>query len=73
MSIRLDGIQRKAVCRLHFNSPDRKGLAIFGAERDETGRRVVNFHSIESVNDVTNFSQDLRAIVRIHLGEGGDD
>lgn len=67
-SVRLDGNMRRAICRMHFNVPNRKGLAIFGAERDQTGRRVVTFHRIESVNDIANFADDLKAIVRIHLG-----
>ena len=38
--------------------------------RNESGQRVSTFHRIESVNDISEFAEQLKEAVRERLGEG---
>lgn len=58
--ILLDDNNRKPICRLHFNRA-KKYIGLLDAEKKET--RV----SIESVDDIYNFSEQLRDIVKSYL------
>ena len=68
-AILLDDNNRRAICRLHFNSPARKQLSIAGSERDEAGRRISTFHRIESVNDIPEYFEQLKEAVRGRLAD----
>ena len=56
----LDDNNRKPICRLHFNR-GQKYLGTFGQEKNET--RI----PIESVDDIYNFADQLRATVSYYL------
>ena len=68
-SVLLDNNNRRAICRLHFNSPSRKRLSIPSNERTRGGARVSTFHDIESVNDISEYAEQLREAVRERLSE----
>ena len=56
----LDDNNRKPICRLHFNR-GQKYLGIFDQEKNETR------NPIESVDDIYNFADQLRATVGYYL------
>jgi hypothetical protein len=56
----LDDNNRKPICRLHFNR-GQKYLGIFDQEKNETR------NPIESVDDIYNFADQLRATVSYYL------
>jgi hypothetical protein len=55
----LDDNNRKPICRLHFNRAQ-KYLGIFDADKNETR------HSIESVDDIFNFAEQLRQTIKFY-------
>jgi len=62
--ILLDDNNRKPICRLHFNT-SQKYLGVFGSEKKETK------HSIDSLNDLYNFSNEIKAALDIYREEDG--
>ena len=68
-SVLLDNNNRRAICRLHFNSPVRKRLPIPSNEKTRGGARVSTFYNIESVNDLLKYAEQLREAVRERLAE----
>jgi len=52
--ILLDDTNRKPICRLHFNSPEKKYLGVFDERKQETR------HPINDVNDIYGFAEELR-------------
>ena len=53
---------RKPICRLHFNRP-RKYLGLLDEERRETR------YLIESVDEISNYTEELRKSVGRYLDE----
>lgn len=60
-AILLDDNNRKPICRLRFNNPQRLMLGLFNEAKEE--ERVV----IESVDDIYNYSDKLKSTVLMHL------
>lgn len=60
-AILLDDNNRKPICRLRFNNPQKLVLGLFNDKKEE--ERV----PLESVDDVHNFSDQLRAILDSYL------
>ena len=67
--ILLDGDRLKTICRLFFTQT-RKRLAIMDPERYETGARVMSRFPLETVNDIANYGEELKATVMAYLEEG---
>ena len=61
-AVLLDDNNRKTICRLNFTSTGRR-LVIIGKDDDVRGRS----YSIESVNDIAEYSVDLKAAVSSYL------
>lgn len=57
-AILLDDNNRKPICRMHFNAKTVKYIGLF----DETGKETR--YVIQSLNDIFNFSEQLRATVQ---------
>ena len=64
MGILLDDTNRRPVCRLHFNWRQ-KYIGLFDAEKTETR------HSIESLNDIYQYADHLKATVKAYDADGG--
>lgn len=60
-AILLDDNNRKSVCRLRFNNPQRLFIGLFNEAKEE--ERI----SIESVDDIYNYADRLKAAVSLHL------
>ncbi len=58
--ILLDDTNRKPICRLWFNAPENKFLGILDNNKQETK------HSIEDVNDIYKFADDLKRRVKLY-------
>ena len=63
-AILLDDNNRKPICRLRFNNAQKLKLGFFTAEKEE--EQV----SIESVDDIYNYSEQIRATVASYVGSG---
>ncbi|HSB95324.1 MAG TPA: type I restriction endonuclease [Spongiibacteraceae bacterium] len=63
-AILLDDNNRKPICRLRFNNTGKLALGLFNANKDE--ERV----SLESIDDIYNFTEQLKATVLAHLPLG---
>ncbi|MCY4560577.1 MAG: type I restriction enzyme HsdR N-terminal domain-containing protein [Chloroflexi bacterium] len=59
--ILLDNTNRQPICRLHFNNPANKFLALIG---DDKKRRLV---SIESVDDIFQYADEIRVAANRYL------
>lgn len=66
MGILLDDNNRKPLARLHFNRT-RKYLGIFDESRNE--RKV----SIENLNDIYRYAEDLRRVFKFYEGENNSE
>ncbi len=60
-AILLDDNNRKPVCRLRFNNPQKLQLGVFNDKKEEER------HGLDSLDDIYNFSEQLRATVASHL------
>ena len=60
-SVMLDDSQRKLICRLYFNNPQNKSIAIMDKERTEQR------YEIESVNDIDQYADLLIAAAQSYL------
>lgn len=60
-SVLLDDNNRKPICRLYFNRQSVKYIALFDADKREVK------HSIQSLDEIYNFSDELRATVEKYL------
>lgn len=60
--ILFDDNNRKPIARLHFNSATNKQFGVFDSEKNETR------HKIETLNDIYNFANELKAVVLSYLG-----
>jgi hypothetical protein len=61
-AILLDDNNRKPICRLRFNNAQKLKLGIFNEEKEE--EQV----SLESVDDLYNYAEQIRATVASYLG-----
>ena len=68
--ILLDDPNTKPICRLRFNNTSNKRLVLMGKERDDRGRRIETQHSIETVNEITDYADQLREAVRAYFAGG---
>ncbi len=64
-AILLDDNNRKPICRLRFNNKQKLRLGLFNAQKEE--EQV----ALESVDDIYNFAEQLRAAVASHAGVEG--
>jgi len=62
----LDGTNRKPICRLHFNRPQ-KYVSLFGENKEE--ERV----SIDKLNDIYGLSDQLKATVAYYESPDSSD
>lgn len=60
-AILLDDNNRKPLCRLRFNNPQKLRIGIFNAKKDE------ELFQIEAVDDLFNYAEQLRATASQHL------
>ena len=68
----LDNNNRKPILRLYFNSLSNKQIGLPGEGRDSHGRREIPAYSIESVEEITGYANQIRDVVRRYLKEDGD-
>ena len=68
----LDDTNRKPILRLYFNSLSNKQIGLPGEGRDSDGRREVPAYSIESVEEITGYANQIRDVVIRYLKEDGD-
>ena len=68
----LDNNNRKPILRLYFNSLSNKQIGLPGEGRDSYGRREIPAYSIESVEEITGYANQIRDVVRRYLKEDGD-
>ena len=68
----LDDNNRKPILRLYFNSLSNKQIGLPGEGRDSDGRREVPTYSIESVEEITGYANQIRDVVIRYLKEDGD-
>lgn len=61
-AILIDDNNRKPVCRLRFNNVERLRFGIFNEKKEE------DVKSIQSVDDIHDFAEQLRATVAMYLG-----
>lgn len=61
-AILLDDNNRKPICRLRFNNKQKLRLGLFNAQKEE--EQV----ALESVDDIYNFAEQLRATIASHAG-----
>ena len=65
-AILLDDNNRKAVCRLRFNNVQKLKLGIFNDAKDEL------IFDLESIEDIFNYSEQIKATVHSYLTPSGD-
>lgn len=65
-AILLDDNNRKAVCRLRFNNTQKLKLGIFNDQKDEL------IHDLESIEDIFNYSEQIKATVHSYLTPSGN-
>ena len=70
--ILLDNSNRKPILRLYFNSLTNKQIGLPGEGRDSYGRREIPAYSIESVDEITGYADQIRDVVIRYLKEDGD-
>ena len=68
----LDNNNRKPILRLYFNSLSNLQIGLPGEGRDSDGRREVPAYSIESVEEITGYANQIRDVVIRYLKEDGD-
>ena len=68
----LDNNNRKPILRLYFNSLSNKQIGLPGEGRDSYGRREIPAYSIESVEEITGYANQIRDVVIRYLKEDGD-
>ena len=68
----LDNNNRKPILRLYFNSLSNKQIGLPVEGRDSYGRREVPAYSIESVEEITGYADQIRDVVIRYLKEDGD-
>ena len=66
--ILLDDTNRKPIVRLAFNNPERRAICVFVF--DEEGERQDHWRSIDSIKDIHNYADKIRATVMNYLAEG---
>ena len=67
--ILLDDNNRKPIVRLHFNAPSNKQIRLPSGGWDSQGRREMQYYSIESVEEITGYADQLRDVVRRYVEE----
>ena len=67
----LDNSNRKPILRLYFNSLSNKQIGLPGEGRDSHGRREIPAYSIESVEEITGYANQIRDVVIRYLKEDG--
>ena len=68
----LNNNNRKPILRLYFNSLSNKQIGLPGEGRDSYSRRGILAYSIESVEEITGYANQIRDVVRRYLKEDGD-
>ena len=69
-SILLDDNNRKPICRLHFNAASAKYLETIVPERkDNTFKSEGTRHKIDTLNDIYNFADQLKAAAAVYDAE----
>ena len=68
----LDNNNRKPILRLYFNSLSNKAIGLPLEGRDSHGRREIPAYSIESVEEITGYANQIRDVVIRYLKEDGD-
>lgn len=63
-AVLLDDNNRKPICRLRFNNTQKLKLGLFNAQKEE--EQV----ALESVDDIHNFAEQIRATVTSYIGTG---
>ena len=63
-AVLLDDNNRKPICRLRFNNTQKLKLGLFNAQKEE--EQV----ALESVDDIHNFAEQIRATVTSYIGAG---
>jgi len=63
-AILLDDNNRKPVCRLRFNNTQKLAVGLFGADKNEER------FSLQNIDDLYSFADQLRATVQMHLPAG---
>ena len=71
--ILLDDNNRRPICRLRFNNALNKRFVLMGQERGDRGQRIETTYSIETVNEITDYADQLREVVRAYLQEAEPD
>ena len=67
----LDNNNRKPILRLSFNSLSNKQIGL-PEGRDSDNRMEISAYSIESVEEITTYANQIRDVVRGYLKEDGD-
>lgn len=62
--ILLDNTNRQPICRLHFNNPENKHLALIGEDKKH---RLV---AVESIDDIFQYADEIRAAANRYLPSG---
>ena len=62
-AVLLDDNNRKPICRLRFNNTSRLKFGVFNEKREEV------IADIEAVDDIFNYSEQLKATVNLNVGE----
>ena len=65
-AILLDDNNRRTLCRLHFNRPQ-KYIGLFDGSRASSGAQIETRHAIESPQDIYNHADQLRETARRYL------
>ena len=68
----LDNNNRKPILRLYFNALSNKQIGLPG-ERDSSNRRETSDYSIESVEEITGYANQIRDVVRRYLKDEASD
>jgi hypothetical protein len=65
-AVLLDDNNRKPICRLRFNNNLKLKFGVFNEKREEV------IAELEAVDDIFNYSEQLKATVNLHVGEVSD-
>ena len=65
-AIFLDDNNRRPLCRLHFNRPQ-KFIGLFDGSRASSGAQIETRHAIESLQEIHNHADQLRETARRYL------
>nr|WP_321442949.1 type I restriction endonuclease [uncultured Cohaesibacter sp.] len=59
-AILMDNINRKPICRLHFNSKTTKSIGVFDSDKNE------HKHRIENLEDIYGYAKDIEDVVQFY-------